>query len=64
MNWRVVKTELIIIIIIIINDGVFGGQMETTLRLEICDHVEKMTDQMKATDLDHGEHGERFMIYM
>ena len=62
MDWRVVKPE--IIIIIIFNDGVWGGQMETSLRLEVCDHVEKMIDQMKATDLDTGEQGERFIVYM
>ena len=65
MDWRVVKPELIIIIIIIkFSYGVWGGQMETNLRLESCDHVEKMIDQMKATDLDAGEQGERFLIYM
>ena len=29
-----------------------------------CNHVEKMIDQMKATDLYTGEQGERFVIYM
>ena len=38
--------------------------METSLRLEVCDHVEKMIDQMKATDLDTGEQGERFIVDM
>ena len=26
--------------------------------------MEKMIDEMKVTNLDTGEHGERFMIYM
>ena len=50
---RVVKPELIIIIII------FNDVIEI-----ICDHVEKITDQMKSTDLDNGEQGERFVVYM
>ena len=29
-----------------------------------CDHVEKMINQMKATDLDTGEQGERRAFYM
>ena len=29
-----------------------------------CDHVEKMTDEMKATNHDTEEHGERFVAYM
>ena len=27
-----------------------------------CDHVEKMIDQIKATDVDTGEQGKRFVI--
>ena len=38
--------------------------METSLRLEACDHVEKMIDEMKAANLNTGEHGGRFVIYM
>ena len=33
------------------------------MRLWACDHVETI-DQMKAADLDAGEQGERFVIYM
>ena len=66
MDWHVIKSELMMIIIIIFkfNDEVWGGQMETSLRLVTCNHVEKTTDQMKATDLDTGERGEHFVIYM
>ena len=35
-----------------------------SLQHEACDHVEKMIDEMKATNLDTGEHGECFVIYM
>ena len=38
--------------------------METSLRLEACDHVEKIIDEMKATNLYTGEHSECFVIYM
>ena len=38
--------------------------METSLRLEACVHVEKIIDEMKATNLNTGEHCERFVIYM
>ena len=38
--------------------------METSLRLDACDHVEKMINEMKATNLDTGEHGERFVNYI
>ena len=31
-----------------------------SLQLKACDHV-KMIDEMKATNLDTGEHGESFM---
>ena len=31
--------------------------METTLRVEACDHVENIIDEMRATNIDHGEHG-------
>ena len=35
-----------------------------SLQHEAWDHVEKMIDEMKATNLDTGEHGEYFVIYM
>ena len=38
--------------------------MEMSLRLEACDHVEKMKDLMKATCLGTGEQGEPYVIYM
>ena len=38
--------------------------METSLRLEACDHVEKMIDQMKAADFDTEEQGEHFVTCM
>ena len=37
--------------------------MEKGLRTESCDRVE-MIDEMKATKLHTGEHGECFVIYM
>ena len=79
MDWHIIKPKNIIIIIIIIiiiriNDMMkitgrtfvgFGvDTMETSLRLEACDHVEKMIDEMKATNLYTGEHSECFVIYM
>ena len=32
--------------------------------MEACDYVEKMRDQMKATDLGTGKQDEHFVIYM
>ena len=71
MDQHVVKSELLVLLLLLVIIIRFSDVIEITekpfeeiredRRRRVCDHVEKMINQMKATDLYTWEQGERLM---